>query len=145
MNQFSHSSYALLICSRVPPRLTLVMANLITSIIRLTPPSDTSVSLPLLPYFIGSLVNGSQISCAVFNLALIYIQRLRSKLPASACGMACTGHRIALAAIIVAEKYVCDIPMKNSAWKSHARAFSQQEVNLMEKQFLDLLVRRLWC
>jgi hypothetical protein len=54
--------------------------------------------------------------------------------------MADTGHRIALSAIIIAEKYVCDVPMKNSAWKAHAKSFSQHDVNLMEKQLLELLV-----
>lgn len=55
--------------------------------------------------------------------------------------MACTGHRIGLAAIIIAEKYLCDVPMKNAAWFQHARCFSLAEINTMERQLLALMVR----
>lgn len=119
------------------------MAKLLTSSIRLAPQSKDSLKIPYLPYFIGSLATGSRISSAVFYIAMLYIHRLRLKLPATALGMACTGHRIALASIIVAEKYVCDIPMKNCAWKQHASVFTLAEINLMERQLLELLVRHL--
>ncbi|KAL2913612.1 PHO85 cyclin-1 [Polyrhizophydium stewartii] len=53
--------------------------------------------------------------------------------------MPCTIHRISLAALIVSEKYLCDVPMKNKSWSAHSILFSLEEVNLMERQFLQLL------
>ena len=116
------------------------MAKLLTGAIRLAPLTKDSLKIPYLSYFIGSLANGSRISSAVFYIAMIYIHRMRLKLPDTAMGMACTGHRIALAAIIIAEKVVCDIPMRNIAWNQHAPVFTLQEINLMERQLLELLV-----
>lgn len=117
------------------------MTKLLTASIRLAPQTKDSMEIPYLPYFIGSLVTGSRISSAVFYIAMLYIHRLRLKLPTTAIGMACTGHRIALASIIIAEKFVCDIPMKNIAWKQHASVFTLAEINLMERQLLELLVK----
>ena len=55
--------------------------------------------------------------------------------------MACTSHRILLASIIVAEKYLCDIPLKNITWAYHTKGyFGIAEINLMEQQFLGYLV-----
>jgi hypothetical protein len=118
------------------------MSKLLVSVIRMAPQTNNSLKIPYLSIFISDLVNGSHISSAVFYIAILYIQRLKTKLPKFAFGMACTCHRIALASIIIAEKVVCDIPMKNSAWKQHAQVFNLTEINLMERQLLELLVIR---
>jgi hypothetical protein len=53
--------------------------------------------------------------------------------------MHCTRHRIFLATLIVAAKYLNDQSPKNKHWSAHSTIFSIGEVNLMEKQLLSLL------
>lgn len=54
--------------------------------------------------------------------------------------MECTHHRIFLATLIIASKYIHDTALKNKYWVSYAQMFSATEINLMEKQLLQLLV-----
>ncbi|KAG0088533.1 hypothetical protein BGZ93_005776 [Podila epicladia] len=53
--------------------------------------------------------------------------------------MHCTCHRVFLATLIVAAKYLNDQSPKNKHWSAHSQVFSVGEVNLMEKQLLSLL------
>ncbi|KAJ3327284.1 hypothetical protein HDU76_012076 [Blyttiomyces sp. JEL0837] len=54
--------------------------------------------------------------------------------------MYCTGHRIFLASVVVACKYLHDHPIKNKSWSAHTQhRFSLAEINLMERQFLYLI------
>lgn len=53
--------------------------------------------------------------------------------------MYCTRHRVFLAALICAAKYLNDSSPKNKHWQRYAALFSLAEVNLMEKQLLYLL------
>ena len=54
-------------------------------------------------------------------------------------GLSCTRHRVFLAVLICAAKYLNDSSPKNMHWQKYARFFSLAEVNLMEKQLLFLL------
>lgn len=54
--------------------------------------------------------------------------------------MYCTAHRIILACLIVSDKYLNDSPYRNKSWASNSIYFSLPEVNLMERQLLQLLV-----
>lgn len=54
--------------------------------------------------------------------------------------MRCTRHRIFLAALIVASKYLNDSTPKNRHWNHYAHGlFDTSEITLMEKQMLSLL------
>ncbi|KAF1944818.1 cyclin [Clathrospora elynae] len=103
-------------------------------------------SLPSVEEFITSIVEKSHVQTATLMSSLVYLSRLRSRLPPVAKGMRCTVHRIFLAALILAAKNLNDSSPKNKHWARYSSVrgyenfgFSITEVNLMEKQLLFLL------
>ncbi|KAM3454292.1 hypothetical protein MY5147_008486 [Beauveria neobassiana] len=120
-----------------------------------TPPeSPESVSiqpadggLPTVEEFITQLVTSSNVQVPTLMSTLVYLTRLKSKLQPMARGLRCTTHRIFLAALILAAKYLNDSSPKNKHWANYTRiknhayvfGFNSHEVNLMEKQLLFLL------
>lgn len=106
-----------------------------------TPPNNSiSQSVPLRSY-IESVVEKSRIDTGTLLTSLSYARRLKSKLASTSKGMECTHHRIFLATLIIASKYIHDTALKNKYWVTYAQMFSASEINLMEKQLLQLLVR----
>ncbi|KAF7546403.1 hypothetical protein G7046_g9315 [Stylonectria norvegica] len=104
-------------------------------------------ALPSLDDFITQLVVSSNVQVPTLMSTLVYLGRLRSKLQPMARGLRCTTHRIFLAALILAAKYLNDSSPKNKHWANYSNittemynfGFSRTEVNLMEKQLLFLL------
>ncbi|CAI7575063.1 unnamed protein product [Penicillium bialowiezense] len=113
-----------------------------------TPPMENAdlPALPSIEQFITSLVTRSQVHVSTLMSCLVYLGRLRSRLPPVAKGMRCTVHRIFLASLILAAKNLNDSSPKNKHWARYTVVkgfegfgFSLPEVNLMERQLLFLL------
>ncbi|KAB8336823.1 hypothetical protein FH972_021132 [Carpinus fangiana] len=117
----------------------------------LTPPTtpprgERDATMPSVEAFIINLVRESHVQVPTLMTSLVYLARLKQRLPPIAKGMRCTVHRIFLASLILAAKNLNDSSPKNKHWARYTHvpgygsfSFSTTEVNLMEKQMLFLL------
>jgi G1/S-specific cyclin PLC1 len=116
-----------------------------------TPEPEQSLTddkkLPSVEDFITKLVVSSNVQVPTLMSSLVYLNRLKSRLQPQARGIRCTAHRIFLASLILAAKYLNDSSPKNKHWANYTNmtteyyqfGFNRQEVNTMEKQLLFLL------
>lgn len=110
-------------------------------------PEPQEACLPTLEEFITQLVVSSNVQVPTLMSTLVYLTRLKAKLQPMARGLRCTSHRIFLASLILAAKYLNDSSPKNKHWANYSHintdfysfGFNRTEVNLMEKQLLFLL------
>ncbi|CAO3672400.1 unnamed protein product [Rhizopus stolonifer] len=100
--------------------------------------NDLPTNITPLRTFIESVVNQSKTDTGTLVSTLSFARRLKKILRKSK-GMECTRHRIFLASLIITHKNLHDHALKNKHWLPFCDMFTAHEVNLMEKQLLQLL------
>ncbi|KAK4053598.1 PHO85 cyclin-1 [Microbotryomycetes sp. JL221] len=110
----------------------------------LTPPTTPGqdgkeIPLPPLDHFIKSVVRKSKCHVPTLLCTLVYLDRLKYRLPPRSTGSPSTRHRVFLATLIVAAKYLNDSSPMNKHWQKYAVHFNIQEIEVMERQLLALL------
>lgn len=101
---------------------------------------DHNKSLPSLMTFLTKLVRYTNIYTGTLMATLVYLNRLKNKLPKNAQGLPCTRHRILLSCLILSSKNHNDTSPKNIHWAKYTDGlFSVKDINLMERQLLYLL------
>ncbi|CUM68356.1 uncharacterized protein PRCAT00006078001 [Priceomyces carsonii] len=96
--------------------------------------------LPSLMTFITKLVRYTNVYTGTLMACLVYLNRLKEKLPKNAQGIPCTRHRILLSCLILAAKYHNDSSPKNVHWAKYTDGlFNLKDINLMERQLMYLL------
>ncbi|KAG8715207.1 hypothetical protein FRC08_010870 [Ceratobasidium sp. 394] len=102
--------------------------------------------LPTLEKFLDDLIGFSKVQVPTLLCTLIYLDRIQPRIPplsrdaSSKTRMPDTRHRVLLATIICAAKYLNDSSPKNKHWAAYTSSlFRCEEVNLMEQQLLCLL------
>ncbi|RCH84143.1 hypothetical protein CU098_005493 [Rhizopus stolonifer] len=105
-------------------------------------------SLPPLNDFIQNLYHKKKrLSCAVKVFTLIYLLRLKSKLPDNARGGPDTPYRLFLAALLTSSKYLSESGTGLTSTQLSSlvhHAYTPKEINRMERSFLGLLRYDLW-
>ncbi|KAK4516451.1 uncharacterized protein ATC70_011423 [Mucor velutinosus] len=134
---FDHSGLPSPPLSTSPQRRNSVHSN-----VHMTPFSSCTNSTTPMPLrsFIEIVMKKSCLDTGTLLTSLCYARRLKLKLFKTSKGMECTHHRIFLATLIIATKYIHDSAIKNKYWIDYSlKLFSGNEINLMEKQLLQLL------
>ncbi|KAJ1301250.1 hypothetical protein OPQ81_003658 [Rhizoctonia solani] len=100
--------------------------------------------LPVLEDFLGNIISSSKIQAPTLLCTLIYLDRILPKLPpvesAPHTRSPDVQHRVLMATIICAAKYLNDSSPKNKHWALYSYGLlTCQDVNAMELQLLGLL------
>ncbi|KAI7871440.1 hypothetical protein BDF14DRAFT_1691450, partial [Spinellus fusiger] len=95
--------------------------------------------IPPMDQFVPLLVKRSSSTSGTLLAALVFLDRLQHRVPASSSCSPCSCQRIFLAALIVTTKMLHDTSPRNKHWARYASAFPIEQVNTMERQFLSLM------
>lgn len=109
-----------------------------------SPPSSPNKSkdkpLPSLMTFLTKLIRYTNVYTGTLMATMVYLNRLKLKLPKNAQGLPCTRHRILLSCLILSSKYHNDSSPKNVYWAKYTDGlFNVKDINLMERQLIYLL------
>lgn len=103
-------------------------------------PNKQGSKLPSLMSFISRLVRHTNVYTSTLLVTVCYLNRLKCILPRDASGLPSTIHRIFLACLILSAKFHNDSSPLNKHWAKYTDGlFSVEDVNLMERQLVQLL------
>ncbi|KAJ2964632.1 hypothetical protein NQZ79_g493 [Umbelopsis isabellina] len=134
----------------LPSILTDYMAQTVCDIIPIVKPASSSSPIPELVYFIHKLTVRSHIELRVAIVALIYLHRCKRVLPKGAVGNPDTAHRIFLASILVASKFleetlVSSPPLSNQKLCELCDGmYTLRDIGDLERSFLKIIKYRCW-
>ncbi|ORX95782.1 hypothetical protein K493DRAFT_314855 [Basidiobolus meristosporus CBS 931.73] len=129
----------------IPNTLINFTAESMCSVLNCKARPMTNITLPELLLFIERVAERSRIDAITGIVALMYIYRLKVKLPPKAKGEYGTSHRIFLASLLVASKFLYgDEGLNNRTMAEISGVFTTQQVNRMEKELLELLNYNVW-
>ncbi|EGV63690.1 hypothetical protein CANTEDRAFT_114783 [Yamadazyma tenuis ATCC 10573] len=101
---------------------------------------DDDKKLPSVSKFLNTLIQALDLNNGILMSTVVYLNRLKSKLPKNCKGLTSTRHRILLSCLILSIKFNNDFSMKNYDWlKLTNKLFNLKDINLMERQLLYLL------
>ncbi|ORX49406.1 hypothetical protein DM01DRAFT_247123, partial [Hesseltinella vesiculosa] len=103
--------------------------------------------LPPIMDFVGRVFEGCPMPAAVPVFALLYLLRLKQRLPPNAQGAVDTPHRLLLASLLISSKYLCEVGTHlTSAMiaRNVAPWYDAQDINRMERSLLQMLGFDLW-
>ncbi|KAG1054103.1 hypothetical protein G6F43_003863 [Rhizopus delemar] len=130
----------------LPSILTNFIAFKLCDLLPIRPlPLGTKRTTPELVYFILKVTTEARVSCHVAVIALIYIERCKRSLPKHATGDQDTIHRIFVASILIASKYLQGTTWGNNEMNNATMAticyrfYTLQEINQLETSFLKLI------
>ncbi|KAG0665285.1 PHO85 cyclin-1 [Monosporozyma unispora] len=96
--------------------------------------------LPSLRTFITRLVRYTNVYTPTLLTTVCYLNKLRRILPQDAKGLPSTIHRLFLACLILSAKFHNDSSPLNKHWAKYTDGlFTCEDINLMERQLLNLL------
>lgn len=99
-----------------------------------------SKKLPSLLKFLNRLITCLNLNNGILMFTIVYLNRLKSKLPNNCKGLPSTRHRILLSCLILSIKFNNDFSLKNHDWYRLTNSlFNLKDINLMERQLLYLL------
>ncbi|CAD1813107.1 Cyclin, N-terminal domain family protein [Candida parapsilosis] len=105
-----------------------------------TTTNNTVKQLPSLMTFLTKLIKYTNVYTGTLMATLVYLQKLKTKLPKNAQGLPCTRHRILLSCLILSSKFHNDSSPKNKHWAKYTDGlFNVKDINLMERQLIYLL------
>ncbi|KAH9201999.1 cyclin-like protein [Zygosaccharomyces rouxii] len=103
-------------------------------------PNKQASKLPSLMSFISRLVRHTNVYTSTLLVTACYLNRLKCILPKDASGLPSTIHRMFLACLILSAKFHNDSSPLNKHWAKYTDGlFSVEDVNLMERQLVQLL------
>ncbi|RKP20392.1 hypothetical protein ROZALSC1DRAFT_28111 [Rozella allomycis CSF55] len=106
--------------------------------------------LPSVKSFVNMISNHSRCIPVILLITIIYIDRLRARLPSHATGNTETPHRIVLASMIIATKQMNDSPPKNKHWISFSGSHAPEFCSILpssnyQTKYLDDSIMSLYA
>ena len=121
-----------------PPRLPPLtpLSSQISAMFTCNPSPPNEISLA---GFIAHTMNRTQLPAEMLTAAVVLLHRLHTWNPDH---HGSSGHRLFLAALMVAHKFLCDDPFSNKSWTIVGRVLaglSLRQVNMIEQELLGYL------